>query len=52
MARKIDGQYFENCSCEVPGPCTVSMDLGADRDRRNALFEGGSGFASPFSWAA
>jgi hypothetical protein len=33
MAWKLDGQYFENCSCDVPCPCTVSLDLGADRDR-------------------
>lgn len=37
MAWKIDGQYFENCSCDVPCPCTVSLDLGADRDRCNAF---------------
>jgi hypothetical protein len=35
MAWKLDGQYFENCSCNVPCPCTVSLDLGADRDRCN-----------------
>jgi hypothetical protein len=33
MAWKLEGQYFENCSCDVPCPCTVSFDLGADRDR-------------------
>jgi hypothetical protein len=33
MAWKLEGQYFENCSCDVPCPCTVSLDLGADRDR-------------------
>jgi hypothetical protein len=33
MAWKLQGQYFENCSCDVPCPCTVSLDLGADRDR-------------------
>jgi hypothetical protein len=33
MAWQIEGDYFENCSCEVPCPCTVSMDLGADYDR-------------------
>jgi hypothetical protein len=33
MAWEIKGQYFENCSCDVPCPCTVSLDLGADRDR-------------------
>ena len=37
MAWKLDGRYFENCSCEVPCPCTVSMDLGADYDRCNAF---------------
>jgi hypothetical protein len=37
MAWKLEGQYFENCSCDVPCPCTVSLDLGADRDRCNAL---------------
>ena len=37
MAWKIDGQYFENCSCDVPCPCTVSLDIGADRDRCIAL---------------
>jgi hypothetical protein len=34
---RIEGSYFENCSCEVPCPCTVSLDLGADYDRCNAL---------------
>ena len=37
MAWKIEGQYFENCSCDVPCPCTVSLDFGADRDRCNAF---------------
>src|SRR5918998_2237090 len=37
MAWKLDGQYFENCNCNLPCPCTVSFDLGADRDRCNAL---------------
>jgi hypothetical protein len=37
MAWKIDGQYFENCSCDVPCPCTVSLDIGADRDRCTAF---------------
>jgi hypothetical protein len=35
MAWKLEGHYFENCSCDVPCPCTVSLDLGADRDRCN-----------------
>ena len=33
MAWRLDGTYFENCSCEAPCPCTVSFDLGADYDR-------------------
>jgi hypothetical protein len=37
MAWKIEGRYFENCSCDVPCPCTVSLDIGADRDRCNAF---------------
>ena len=37
MAWKLEGQYFENCSCDVPCPCTVSLDLGADRDRCQAF---------------
>ncbi len=37
MAWRVEGQYFENCSCDVPCPCFVSLDLGADRDRCNAF---------------
>jgi hypothetical protein len=37
VAWHLEGQYFENCSCDVPCPCTVSLDLGADRDRCNAF---------------
>jgi hypothetical protein len=37
MAWSIEGTYFENCSCEVPCPCTVSLDIGADYDRCNAV---------------
>ena len=33
MAWSIEGQYFENCSCEVVCPCTASLALGADYDR-------------------
>jgi hypothetical protein len=33
MAWKIEGSYFENCPCNVPCPCTVSLDLGADTER-------------------
>lgn len=36
MAWRIEGQYFENCTCEVPCPCTASLTLGADYDRCNA----------------
>ena len=37
MAWKLQGQYLENCSCDVPCPCTVSLDLGADQDRCHAF---------------
>ena len=37
MAWRIEGRYFENCSCDMPCPCTVSFDAGADLDRCNAL---------------
>jgi hypothetical protein len=33
MSWRLEGTYFENCSCNVPCPCTVSLDLGADYDR-------------------
>jgi hypothetical protein len=33
VAFQLDGQYFENCSCEVVCPCTASLALGADYDR-------------------
>ena len=33
MAWKIDGTYFETCSCEVICPCTASLSLGATYDR-------------------
>jgi hypothetical protein len=33
MAWKLDGTYFETCSCEVMCPCTASLALGADYDR-------------------
>jgi len=32
MPWKVEGRYFENCTCNVPCPCTVSLDLGADED--------------------
>ncbi len=37
MGWRIEGRYFENCSCDMPCPCTVSFDAGADLDRCNAL---------------
>ena len=33
MAWKIQGTYFETCSCDVVCPCTASLALGADYDR-------------------
>jgi hypothetical protein len=37
LAWKIEGQYFENCSCDVPCPCTVSLDMGADQEHCHAF---------------
>jgi hypothetical protein len=33
MAWKLDGTYFETCSCDVICPCTASMSLGATHER-------------------
>jgi hypothetical protein len=33
MAFRLEGTYFETCSCEVVCPCTASLSLGADYDR-------------------
>jgi hypothetical protein len=33
MAWKLDGTYFETCSCDVVCPCTASLALGADYER-------------------
>jgi hypothetical protein len=33
MSWKLEGSYFETCSCEVVCPCTASLALGADYDR-------------------
>jgi hypothetical protein len=33
MAWKLEGTYFETCSCEVVCPCTASFALGATYDR-------------------
>jgi hypothetical protein len=37
MAWTVKGRYFENCSCDMPCPCTVTFDAGADLDRCNAF---------------
>jgi hypothetical protein len=56
MAWKLEGSYFETCSCEVVCPCTLSLALGATRSSINAFgiaYEGKAGFStSAFSWAA
>ena len=33
MAWRLDGTYFESCSCELVCPCTASLSLGASYDR-------------------
>ena len=33
MSWKLEGSYFETCSCDVVCPCTASLTLGADYDR-------------------
>ena len=33
MAWRIEGSYFETCSCDVICPCTASLSLGATHDR-------------------
>jgi hypothetical protein len=33
MAWKLEGTYFETCSCDVVCPCATSLALGADYDR-------------------
>jgi hypothetical protein len=45
MAWKLEGTYFENCSCDFSCPCTLSFDAGADYDRCRVLlaFHVGSG---------
>ncbi|HEU4658384.1 MAG TPA: DUF1326 domain-containing protein [Capillimicrobium sp.] len=37
MSWRLEGRYFENCSCDVPCPCTASLALGADYDRCQVL---------------
>lgn len=33
MSWKLEGSYFETCSCDVICPCTASLSLGATHDR-------------------
>jgi hypothetical protein len=33
MSWKLEGSYFETCSCDVVCPCTASLSLSATRDR-------------------
>lgn len=33
MTWKLEGSYFETCSCDVICPCTASMALGATHER-------------------
>jgi hypothetical protein len=36
MSWKLEGSYFETCSCDVICPCTASLSYGATNDRCNA----------------
>ena len=36
MSWKLEGSYFETCSCEMVCPCTASLASGATYDRCNA----------------
>jgi hypothetical protein len=36
MPWKLEGSYFESCSCDVVCPCTASLSFGATKDRCNA----------------
>jgi hypothetical protein len=37
MSWKLEGSYFETCSCDVICPCTASLALEATNDRCNAI---------------
>ena len=37
MSWKLEGSYFETCSCDVICPCTASLALGATNDRCKAI---------------
>jgi hypothetical protein len=38
MSWKLEGSYFETCSCNVVCPCTASLALAATRDRCRVTF--------------
>jgi hypothetical protein len=37
MSWKLEGSYFETCSCDVICPCTASLALGATNERCKAM---------------
>jgi hypothetical protein len=37
MSWKLEGSYFETCSCDVICPCTASLSFGATNDRCNVV---------------
>src|SRR3954468_4865920 len=37
MSWKLEGTYFETCSCDVVCPCTASLALGATHDYCRAI---------------
>src|SRR4051812_7980043 len=37
MSWKIEGSYFETCSCDLVCPCTASLALGATNDYCRAM---------------
>ena len=46
MSWKLQGSYFETCSCNVVCPCTASFALGISYEGNAACSR------SEFSWAA
>jgi hypothetical protein len=46
MSWKLEGSYFETCSCDVVCPCTASLAFGIQYDGTAAFS------TSQFSWAA
>ena len=56
MAWRLEGTYFESCSCDAICPCTWSaLTAKVTLDRCRALLayhvEGQSGLSAPFSWS-